>query len=220
MKGYHTCLVRRISNDGIHWQERETLLDYADSTCLATVGDMVRSPAVLWQDNRYKMWFVDNADPKGVKHVCYSESPDGYCWTSQIVCDLAGSSVEPWHLDLNVFDGEYVLTVYDFQDLTLWRSYDGRSFEFSNTLLSPSGVNGSFYSDGLYRSSIVRDSEGFKLYFSAFDDKRTNIGLMTGANYDELSVYSANGPYVSLAAFVRPFIMIWKVRIWRLLQNR
>ncbi len=177
---------------------------------------MVRSPAILWEDGRYKMWYVDSLDPKGDKHVCYTESPDGFHWSERSFCQLIGGSVVPWHLDLNKIDGEYILTVYDFQDLILFRSTDGHSFELVRKVLSPSGVYGCFYSEGLYRSSLIKDTEGYKLYFSAFDDKKTRIGLMAGRELDKMKVISAHGQYKSLAAFLPVFAKIWKIRLWKL----
>ncbi len=215
-EGFHTVLLRKTSEDGVNWREREVILDFFDSSCKATVGDMVRSPAILWEDGRYKMWYVDSLDPKGDKHVCYTESPDGFHWSERSVCRLNGGSVVPWHLDLNKIDGEYILTVYDFQDLILFRSTDGHSFELIRKVLSPSGVYGCFYSDGLYRSSLIKDSEGYKLYFSAFDDKKTRIGLMEGECLDKMKVISARGQYKSLAAFLPVYAKIWKVRLWKL----
>ena len=82
--------------------------------------------------------------------------------------------------------------------------------------MSPSGVYGCFYSDGLYRSSLIKDSEGYKLYFSAFDDKKTRIGLMEGECLDKMKVISARGQYKSLAAFLPVYAKIWKVRLWKL----
>ena len=216
--GYHTSLVRKTSPDGVHWSDRELLLDFYEPSCLATVGDMVRSPAILWQDGRYRMWFVDNVDPNGIKHVLYSESPDGRNWSVAQICALEGRNVEPWHLDLAFIDGVHYLTLYDFHDLTLWESSDGTSFVFSKTILSPSGVPGCFYSDGLYRSSLILDDEGYKLYFSAYDDRQTRIGLMEGPDPEQLQVLRVDGPYHTLLSFFKPFWMIWKVRLWRALQ--
>ena len=47
------------------------------------------------------------------------------------------------------------------------------------TILSPSAIIGSFYSDGLYRSCLIHDSENYKLYFSAYNFNKTSIGLCT-----------------------------------------
>lgn len=217
--GFHTCLIRKKSYDGIIWQDRETLLDYSDTLCLQTIGDMVRSPAILWMDGKYMMWYVDNSDTKGIKHVCYSESVDCIHWAKRTICTLKGFDISPWHLDLNYFNGEYFLTVYDLHTLTLWKGKDGQSFIYIKTILSPSRTYGSFYSDGLYRSSLIKDSEGYKLYFSAYDDKQTRIGLMVGSDLSNLMVYSVNGPNKSIGSFLKTFFMIWKVRIWTLLQT-
>lgn len=213
--GYHTSLVRKTSHDGILWKERELLLDFLNPACIDSVGDMVRSPAILWQNNRYRMWYVDNADPNGAKQVCYSESFDGKQWSEAKTCTLEGYPINPWHLDLALLDEDYVLTLYDLHDLTLWKSDDGISFVYSKTLLSPSGISGCFYSDGLYRSSLIKDPEGYKLYFSAYDDRQTRIGLMEGNNMEALQVVSVNGPNKTLLGFFKPFMMIWKVRLWR-----
>lgn len=213
-EGYHTRLVRKTSRDGILWSDRELMLDFLLSSCVDSIGDMVRSPAILWQNNRYRMWYVDNSDPKGAKHVCYSESFDGTNWAEAITCTLEGYATNPWHLDLALLNEEYVLTLYDFHDLTLWKSDDGISFVFSKTLLSPSGISGCFYSDGLYRASLIKDLEGYKLFFSAYDDRQTRIGLMTGDKMEELQVVSVNGPNKTILEFLKPFMMIWKVRLW------
>ena len=214
--GFHTMLLRKVSEDGVNWQEREVILDFFDASCIETIGDMVRSPAIIWEYGRYKMWYVDGLDPNGARHVCYAESLDGLHWSRCTFCQLKGKPIEPWHLDLNKIDGEYILTIYDFQKLTLFKSADGHSFEFIRKVLSPSGVYGSFYSDGLYRSSLIKDSEGYKLYFSAFDDKKTRIGLMKGNALDKMAVASVGGPYKSLTDFLPVFAKIWKVRLWKL----
>ena len=65
---------------------------------------------------------------------------------------------------------------------------DGISYKYKKEILSPSLVYGSFYSDGLYRSSLIKDDSGYKLFFSAFDEKKTSIGLMQGVSLTAMTV--------------------------------
>lgn len=59
---------------------------------------------------------------------------------------------------------------------------------------------GSFYSYGLYRSSLIKDNEKYKLYFSAFE-KRTAIGLMEGNSISTLHATSVEGKYIPFYKF-------------------
>ena len=59
---------------------------------------------------------------------------------------------------------------------------------------------GSFYSYGLYRSSLIKDNEKYKLYFSAFE-KKTAIGLMEGNSISTLHATSAEGNFISFCKF-------------------
>lgn len=217
-EGYHTYLLLKTSKDGETWGERIVLLDLMSEEALNTVGDMVRSHAVLFENEQYNMWYVDSYDPKGEKHVCLSTSPDGVKWSKRIICTLNGPKINPWHIDVNHIDDLYIMTTYDSQNLTLWTSNDGKTFTFSRILLSPSYITGSFYSEGLYRSSLIKDNKGLKVYFSAYDLNKTYIGLMTGESIQTLKPVSVNGRRVDFLSFLKTFFFIWKKKIWLLVQ--
>lgn len=189
----NTILVRKKTTDGINWCEREVLANPEDSSIAATLGDMVRSQAVLYFNDKYRMWYVDNKRNVGQRNLCYSESEDGHLWQNRNNCVLSGRKINPWHIDVSIIDGIYYLTIYDLWNLTLWGSKDGISFEYIKEILSPSLIYGSFYSDGLYRSSLIKDCSEYKLYFSAFDEKKTSIGLMRGNRPSSMEVYKGDG---------------------------
>lgn len=218
-EGYHTYLLRKSSKDGINWTEREVLVDLMSVDALKTVGDMVRSHAVLFEDGLYHMWYVDGYNPKGNKHVCLSTSIDGFAWRQRIICKLNGPDIKPWHIDVNHIDDHYYMIVYDFHKLTIWISNDGMEFSFSRDLLSPSFIQGSFYSEGLYRSSIIKDNEGLKVFFSAYDLNKTYLGLMTGESIQSLRPTSINGRRVNIKSFPNTFYHIWKRRIWLMIHS-
>ena len=218
--GMRTCLLRKKTTDGLSWSEREVLLDLLSEKSLKTVGDMVRSPAILFENNSYHMWYVDGMKPFDPnKNIRYSTSSDGYDWNPCTLCELDGPDVNPWHIDVAHIGTEYQMTIYDQKDLTLWVSKDGQHFTYQRKLLSPAGLRGSFYSEGLYRSSIIRDNINFKLYFSAYDTERTYLGLMEGSSYEKLKTISPINRKmvrISFQDFPRTYLSIWKRRIYLL----
>lgn len=167
-------LVRKTSTDGINWSEREVMVELATEKGNA-LGNMVVSPAILYEDGKYRMWYI-NSESRIYRELSYSESEDGKEWRVQKKCILNGQENMPWHIDVNYINGKYYLISYDFKDLTFWHSDDGTTFNYADKLLEPS-VTGSFYSYSLYRACIIKD-KNLKIYFSANDSLKTYIGLL------------------------------------------
>lgn len=179
-------LVRKTSDNGTTWSDRDVLVN------LSTVegrelGNMVVSPAILYNNGVYRMWYVDS-ESRITRNVAYSESTNGYNWSEKKICCLNGKKNIPWHIDVNIIDGKYILLSYDFNTITLWGSEDGTNFYFKKEILKPS-VFGSFYGYTLYRACIIKDDK-YKIYFSGNDSLRTYIGLLQGDNINNLNVIS------------------------------
>lgn len=190
-------LVRKSSTDGINWSEREVMVNLATGEG-EPLGNMVVSPAILYENGKYRMWYV-NSESRIYRELSYSESVDGKKWTTQKRCILRGQENMPWHIDVNCIDGKYYLISYDLNDLTLWYSDDGITFNYTDKLLAPS-TTGSFYSYSLYRACIIKD-EGFKIFFSANDSFKTYIGILEGAEIEELKM-PAEGLYRTIPGLV------------------
>lgn len=171
-------LVRKTSKDGVNWSEREILVNLATNEG-NSLGNMVVSPAILYQEGKYRMWYV-NSESRTYRELSYSESYNGTEWTTHKKCILVGAKNVPWHIDVNFIDNKYYLVSYNFKDLTLWESDNGIIFNYINQIIEPS-VIGSFYSEGLYRASIIKD-KNVKIYFSANDAFKTYIGLLQEDN--------------------------------------
>ena len=179
-------LVRKTSIDGTSWSEREILVNLATKEG-NTLGNMVVSPAVLYNNGVYRMWFVDS-ESRIARNVAYSESINGHDWTEKKICNLNGKENIPWHIDVNIIDGKYHLLSYNFNTITLWKSEDGINFSFTKEILKPS-VLGSFYGYTLYRACIIKDDK-YKIYFSGNDSLRTYIGLLQGDDINNLNIIS------------------------------
>lgn len=175
-------LLRKTTKDGISWSCREVIASLTEND--KGLGNMIVSPAIIYKDNMYHMWYVDS-ESMGERHLAYSYSQDCNKW-EKTICRLEGKHVNPWHIDVAYIQDKYFLVCYDFKDITLYESEDGISFKFTKTLLKPS-VMGSFYGNGLYRASLIHDGE-YKLYFGCDDIFNTYIGLMTGKEINRMKV--------------------------------
>lgn len=176
----HQVSLRRItSKNGVDWASEEIISKLWLEGDNNGLGRMIVSPAILRSANEeYRMWYVDSEDAHGERQVKYSSSNDGKEWNEATVCTMSGKPINPWHIDvMQTNDGFHLMTVYDYNDLTLWRSEDGLSWNFLRTLLKPSNKVGSMYRSGLYRSCLIQNEDEYCLFFSAYDRQSSHIGL-------------------------------------------
>ena len=214
-------IFRRSSVDGVNWSGREIVVSPWQITPEIT-GLPCISPAIIRHNDTYLMWYVVNNDSN--LSIKYSVSKDGKCWENGKDCCLSGVNIEPWHIDCKYIDGKYYMLIYDFtQRITLWNSIDGLNFKYENTVLLPSHKLGSFYKSTLYRSCIIQDDSGIKVYFSSGNEREVHIGLMIGNSFEKLEVFDT-GKYGTFFNFFRDYIMkyffIERWLIWRLIKRR
>ena len=144
----------------IHWSEREMIVDLQEADSL---GHVVISQSLLFEDCKYKRLFADNIH-LGKEKVCFSESTDGVNgWSDKIYVKLTGLQITPWNLHIDI----YWLTIYDHHKISLWKSNTEIKFQYVKTLLEPSNAIGSFYSHNTYRACLTKISDNLcRLYVS------------------------------------------------------
>ncbi len=200
----HTLLLRRYSSDGISWSKREVLAEITENSN-HTLGNAIFSPAIIYKDGLYRMYYVNSDSPQGLK-ISYSESIDAYKWDTPHNITLIGATRRPWHIDVNYIDGLYYLINYDMKDISVWNSNDGTTFCFQKQLLSPS-VKASFYGSKLYRACIIKDDKGYKVFFSGNDFIHTYIGLLEGDNISNLK-FAPIGYHLSFWGMILYYIRL------------
>ena len=206
----HVYLLRRKTTDGMHWSERDTLFRLSDIQELEIV-----SPAILHPDSTYQMWYVDN------NKVFYIDSNNPRQWTNPKVCKLNGyDECIPWHIDVVNADGYYWLLIYDIVKirLSLWKSSDKMNFEFVKTILDPSHACGSFYQNALYRSCLLKESDkNYKIYFSAFNEEMTFLGLMEGTSFRDMEIVNIdNANYSDFPLLLKYYFLTrWRAIYFR-----
>ena len=210
-------LCRRITTDGVHWSEREMLIDLLHSEEGNRFSNMVVSPAILREGDKYRMWYV-NSEADIQREVHLSSSSDASSWDDIQHCKLIGHTINPWHIDVNYIDGKYYLVAFDRIDLTLWESEDGVNFVYVKQLL-PVGATGSFYGFSLYRAALLKDDK-YKLYFSGNNCFHTYIGLMEGESVYDLKIKSPTAErYSSVYGMLHLKYLLEKRRIVFIVKN-
>ena len=187
-----TWLLRKTSTDGVTWTTRETLNNYQDPA--STLYNMARSPSVMWDGSKYKMWFVDQLETETIRNVCYAESLDGYTWSNRVTCVLNGLLDDNWHIDVSYSKNRYHLIIYGQtnQNLNYYRSIDGINFTFVEEILRASRIKGSNFMDGLYRSSLVFNGSTYMLYMTAKSATKYSLMLASGTSLDKLEFVDGN----------------------------
>lgn len=186
------------SQDGINWDKPIELV---------RPKYPIVSPALtLSRTEGYRMWYVNSENHYSQRQIAFSQSFDLRTWSEPIICQLKGKTVNPWHIDVQNIGGDLYLTVYDYNELTLWRGNTDNptEFEFIKLLLQPATKKyGSFYCNGLYRACLVKTDKGVELYFSADDSKRTYLGRMISESPEEQMVFAGlPGVFSSFLIFI------------------
>jgi hypothetical protein len=174
-KGIST-IYRKYSGDGVNWSKKEVVISGDKKT-----SDHV-SPAVIFEDGIYKMWYVAN----GYK-VWYIESKDGTHWTNPREITIPyETQLKNWHLDVIHTDLGYEMVINSFangQDrnsmsLYYTKSDDNVVYSTAKVLLEPSKDANSWDNRGIYRSSLLKEDGKYYLFYSGISkDWVRGVGL-------------------------------------------
>lgn len=183
-------IYKKTSNDGINWSAPMLVFDLSDTQFL--------SPSVIYEDNKYKLWYVSYAN------MYYTESTDGTTWTTPVKCTVLRNIYDLWHLDIIKTDLGYeaVISCYETDNnngiyyLFYSKSSDGVTWSEIKLIISPSPEYIAWDNKAIYRSSIVKVGDLYKIYYSA---TRTGgqwyIGLTEGHSLASLRGYDINTFY-------------------------
>nr|MDD6335929.1 hypothetical protein [bacterium] len=162
-------LMRSVSPDGIHWGQPERMLTTHE-------GWEVRlSPIVMWEGGLYRLWY---AERDGVLYM--RTSPDGLTWSPRTACSLAVPGHKIWHQDMIKTDLGYEIIFsakkadatdnLHNQSLFYAISPDGITFTHPVNIISPNPRPGALDNNSIYRSSLVKVQDGYRIYYAAMSD--------------------------------------------------
>lgn len=189
----HVTIYRSTSTNGTTWTAKEQMME-------VPLVDELLSPAIIFENNVYKMWYVKNYQ------IHYHESADGKTWSNnKLVLDRL-SNVAWWHLDVIRTDVGYEFIIQgvpsgatnaEHANLYYTKTSDNVVFDPTVLILEPSHRKGAFDDQGIYRSTFIKQNDVYYVFYSAFSSDGTKgLGLTAGTAMTDLK--GANVPIRNL----------------------
>ncbi|MBH0350442.1 hypothetical protein BK731_29250 [Bacillus thuringiensis serovar muju] len=179
-------IYRKSSSNGVDWSKKEVVFHNNRK------NQDYLSPAIIFEDNKYKLWFVGN----GYK-VLYTESESGINWnTLQEIQIPFENNMYPWHLDVIHTDKGYEMVLVAFtkgQDrntmsLFYTVSSDNINYTKAKKILSPSEQEFTWDNRGIYRACIMKKDDTYFIFYSAVNKKwERGTGICFGKQIEHLT---------------------------------
>lgn len=191
LEGNKTLLLKKTSIDGLHWSGQRVIADLRTKKDVDIWGEQIISQSVVWDGRLYQCWYVDRSSYLQNRIILCTNSYDGVEWQRYKECTIDDPTIDPWHIDVQYYDGKYQMIIYDMWQLWWFESDDGLHFRKVSQILQPTQYFMDFYSEGLYRACSAKTDEGIRLYFSAKQKKHSFIGLLE--TKDRNTFFPVNG---------------------------
>lgn len=188
-------ILKRTTTDGIHWSDAKVVL-VSDANI-----DGILSPAILYENGKYKMWTVNY---KQKFPVLYRESQDGYNWSqpTKIQLKYPSDKLRSWHLDVIHTKKGYEMIVVAFyhgqkhREMNLYYTSSKNELDFKKciTILKPSGKEKAWDNRGIYRSSFFVEKGNYYIYYSGIGYPKgpkssQGVGLTFGPSVKNIHGY-------------------------------
>lgn len=179
-----TTIYLKRSKDGIHWSDREVVTFDIGNLSLDTCKKEIVSPAIVWTDDKFRMYYVDDTYTNLNRGIQMCESLDGVHFDEprqiEYTSTYMSNPIIPWHIDVQSEGEKLNMVIYDQEQesLFLLQSIDGIHFDIQQKLLQVAKRCGCFYNQKLYRACFVQADQLSRVYFSATNGESSHIGLM------------------------------------------
>jgi len=210
---------RRYSYNGKDWSPVEIMSQLDENTPDKGLGTVVVSPAILYDTEKgYIMWYVnmETAGCPDYQGVSMSISKDGYKWSDAVEIKF-NRHVHQWHIDVQLINNKYLMTIFNFSDISIWYSEDGVSFNYLSTPIIPNNKPFSILSN-LYKSCLIKDCSGYKLYLGSNDGVDTYVSLMQGSTIENLNQLLTDN--IRISHFLSRYYYHQKRRIKFIIQHQ
>ncbi|MBI5682792.1 MAG: hypothetical protein HZC45_06475 [Deltaproteobacteria bacterium] len=179
------------------------------------------------QEIKYKMWYSVKETPKSAFHIFSAESKDGVKW------NIKGEALKP-DMGWDIKEVFKPVVLHDGRNYKLWYAgFDGRrtrvGLAVSTDLSATARAGGNKWirhkenpvldvaegsgwdGESVFRGSIMREENLYKMWYSGFNGRRTRIGMASskdGINWQKalLPVFSPGADWDRLGAGY-PFIL-------------
>ena len=169
---------RKVSDDGIHWQSRQTMYRFSEFN--------LASPTIVWDESGYHFWGIRNS--KAFTGLYYMHSTDGIEWSNlqQCVVPLA-EQTHMWHGALTFNEGVWYFVWVGNQGVSrnqIYLSVSSDGKQFSQPQIIVTNDTGWDY---LYRPVLLKDHGVFYCFYGVIRcDNRWLIGMSRGLCVESL----------------------------------
>lgn len=192
-------LYRNYSTDGTSWGSRELVYNFSfgDTTTL--------SPAVLFEDGKYKMWYVNQN-----RQIRYCESyvPENWqhLWENNKIINIpfadeySSSNYKVWHIDVKHTEIGYELLINAYKsseenqnknELFYTKTTDNITFEKAKKILQPTTGTTRFDNKMIYKSTLIKVNGMYYVIYGAMNtNNEFQCGLIYGDTITNLKYYS------------------------------
>lgn len=150
------------------------------------------SPAVIWSDNKYKMWAIGYDLYNTTGQFAYQESSDGKNWSETEICSIDGkdSDLKLWHgsvdydIDTKQYRFVYIPDSGNSQDVRYCISNDG--IHFKNDKSAVQNSKNSLWVR-FYRPCLLKYNDVNYLFYGVItEDNKWYISMSKGKSLDNL----------------------------------
>lgn len=179
--GKSLLLFRKYSYDGVNWSKYEVMKSMKHL-----------SPAVIWSDNKYKMWAIGYDLYNTTGQFAYQESSDGKNWSETEICSIDGkdSDLKLWHgsvdydIDTKQYRFVYIPDSGNSQDVRYCISNDG--IHFKNDKSAVQNSKNSLWAR-FYRPCLLKYNDVNYLFYGVItEDNKWYISMSKGKSLDNL----------------------------------
>ncbi len=185
-------IYRRDTKDGINWTDKKEVI-----VCENRHEKDYVSPAIIYENNVYKMWYVDVNN-----QLTFATSFDGDNWVDEERIYLEyPTGLKTWHLDVIKTNKGYEMLVvaydkwknYNDMDLYYTKSSDGIVWDKVRTILKPETKTSNWDNKGMYRSSFIYEDGKYFVYYGATSKSyKRGIGFAYGSDIFNLKTGHIN----------------------------
>lgn len=190
------AVYRRVSNDGINWDAPEEMIPFGET------GKMRLSPVVWKKGSTYSLLYSDG---KKLYETHLDISEPGLNWSEPYLIPIDWQDLRPWHQDA-IFDSEGCIELVinirepgqsnNETDLYYVKLNPDYSQNSPLTKILAKGQNPTdIDSRSIYRSSLVKIGDMYRLYYSCIDAGwHRYMALSEGPSPFDLIGYSMETP--------------------------
>lgn len=188
--GTSLLLMRKYSNDGIHWSNFEIM---AQTKYL--------SPSVLWDGNKYQMWAIGYGLWGTEGTFVYQESDDGIHWSDPVDCSIGqiNTGIDLWHGAVCTYEDLYHFVFIDNEKQKIFYCSSADGIVFND----PIGiVNNVGYWNNLYRPALLFGNGSITCFYGvANQNNQWYISSSTGETPS--SLFGLREQNISQMAFLQ-----------------